>query len=246
MELGRYLVEAVVFGGQSPNQLARSHPISRSWLFRLLARYRQGGLAAIEPRSHRPKSCPHQVDPEMEAAILELRRELTKAGFDAGPQTILHHLAERFPKPPSRATVWRILKRHGLITPQPHKRPQASFTRFQADLPNQLWQGDLTLWNLADGSQVEILNLIDDHSRLLIASQVLARFKAADVLRSFLTAAQTWGPPHPYSPTMAPSSPLTLAAAKWCWSPNWSVWACRPNIRRPTTPRPAARLSRSS
>jgi len=38
MELGRFLVEAVVLGGQSPNQLARTHPISRSWLFRLLAR----------------------------------------------------------------------------------------------------------------------------------------------------------------------------------------------------------------
>ena len=37
MEMGRYLVEAVVFGGQSPNQLARIHPTSRSWLFRLLA-----------------------------------------------------------------------------------------------------------------------------------------------------------------------------------------------------------------
>lgn len=195
MELGRYLVEAVVFGGQSPNQLARSHPISRSWLFRLLARYRQGGFAAIESRSHRPQTCPHQVDPEIAAAILELRHELTSAGFDAGPQTILHHLAERFSKLPSRTTVWRVLKRQGLITPQPHKRPKASFTRFEADLPNQLWQGDLTLWNLADGSPVEILNLIDDHSRLLIASEVLAGFKAADVLRSFLTAAEIWGLP---------------------------------------------------
>jgi transposase InsO family protein len=195
MEIGRYLVEAVVFGGQSPNQLARSHPISRSWLFRLLARYRQGGLAAIEPRSHRPKSCPHQVGSELEAAILELRRELTSAGFDAGPQTILHHLAERFPNLPSRATVWRVLKRHGLVTPQPHKRPKASFTRFEADLPNQLWQGDLTLWNLADGAPVEILNLIDDHSRLLLASDVLPRFKAADVLRSFIAAANAYGLP---------------------------------------------------
>ena len=40
MELGLYLVEAVVLRGQSPNQLARSHPISRSWLIRLLARCR--------------------------------------------------------------------------------------------------------------------------------------------------------------------------------------------------------------
>ncbi|MBJ7605249.1 MAG: hypothetical protein JF885_02890 [Candidatus Dormibacteraeota bacterium] len=92
---------------------------------------------------------------------------------------------------PSVATIWRVLSRNGPVIPQPHKRPKSSFLRFEADLPNQLWQGDLTLWVLADGTQVEILNLIDDHSRLLLASDVLTRFKAADVLHSFL-AASLW------------------------------------------------------
>ena len=54
MERARYLVEAVVLGGESPNKLARSHGVSRSWLFELLRRYREGGWPAIEPRSRRP------------------------------------------------------------------------------------------------------------------------------------------------------------------------------------------------
>ena len=62
MDLGRFLVEAVVVGGASPSELARSHPVSRSWLFRLLARYRQGGYAALEPGSRRPKSHPSKTD----------------------------------------------------------------------------------------------------------------------------------------------------------------------------------------
>jgi hypothetical protein len=33
MDLGRFLVEAVVVSGASPSELARSHPISGSWLF---------------------------------------------------------------------------------------------------------------------------------------------------------------------------------------------------------------------
>jgi transposase InsO family protein len=195
MDLGRYLVEAVVLGGLSPNQLARTHPISRSWLFRLLARYRQGGLAAIEPRSHRPKSCPHQVSPEIEAAILELRAELSAAGFDAGPQTILHQLTTRFNQAPSRTTIWRVLKRHGLITPQPHKRPKASFVRFEAELPNEMWQTDSTHWLLADASDVEILNLIDDHSRFCLASVACSTVKAADALQAFYSAAESHGYP---------------------------------------------------
>src|SRR3977135_2586242 len=100
----------------------------------LLARYRRDGPAGLEPRSHRPASCPHQVDQALVQPILELRHQLAAAGFDAGPQTILHHLTSRFPSPPSRVTVWRILKRQGLITPEPHKRPRASFVRFQPQL----------------------------------------------------------------------------------------------------------------
>jgi len=64
MDRGRFLVDAVVLGGASPTQLARSHPISESWLFRLLARYRAGGYPALEPRSRRPKSSPRQTSPE--------------------------------------------------------------------------------------------------------------------------------------------------------------------------------------
>lgn len=93
MLLARFLVEAVVFGKQSPNQLAREYPISRSWLFELLARYRREGPSALEPRTRRRASSPNQISQAVVDAILELRAELSAAGLDAGPQTILHHLA---------------------------------------------------------------------------------------------------------------------------------------------------------
>src|SRR5437879_3973583 len=195
MSLGGYVVDAVLLESRSPAELAKQHRISRSWIYQLLARFREGGYLALEPRSRRPHSCAHQVDAETEATILRLRQALIDAGHDAGAQTIAHHLVPLVPKVPAVATIWRILSRHGLVAPQPHKRPKSSFIRFQADLPNQLWQADLTLWHLADGSEVEILNILDDHSRLLLASDTLARFKAADVLRSFLAAGQTHGLP---------------------------------------------------
>jgi transposase InsO family protein len=195
MQLARFLVEAVVLGKQSPNRLVREHPISRSWFYELLARYRRDGPAALEPRSHRPASCPHQVDQTVIQAILELRAGLAAAGLDAGPQTILNHLAGRVEKPPSRVTVWRVLKRNGLIAPEPHKRPKASFIRFEADLPNELWQTDATEWHLANSSKVEILNLIDDHSRLCLASVAVPTVKAADAVHMFYSAVEEFGPP---------------------------------------------------
>ena len=195
MDLGRFLVEAVVVSGASPNQLARSHPISRSWLFRLLARYKQGGLGAVEPRSRRPKSSPTRTPADVQQAIVELRQELVTLGVDAGAQTIAHHLAIRLGGAPSRSTIWRILKAEGLITPEPHKRPKSSWNRFQAELPNQLWQADATHWRLANRNEVEILNLIDDHSRFCLASVAYLTIKAADVLEAFTTAGQSYGYP---------------------------------------------------
>jgi hypothetical protein len=113
MGLERYVVDAVLLVGRSPTDIARRHGIARSWLYQLLARYREGGYAALAPRSRRPRSCSHQTPAEVEAAIVALRAELAAAGHDAGPATIAHHLGRRFEAAPAPA----ILRRHGLITP---------------------------------------------------------------------------------------------------------------------------------
>ena len=82
MQMARFLVEAVVLGKQSPNQLVREHPISRSWFYELLARYRRDGPAALEPKSHRPASCPHQIDQAIiEATATDPLVRLTAATF---------------------------------------------------------------------------------------------------------------------------------------------------------------------
>jgi transposase InsO family protein len=195
MGLERYVVDAVVLEGRSPTEIARLHGISRSWLYRLLARYRQGGYPALAPRSRRPHSCSHQTPPLIDAAIVALRAELAAAGHDAGPATIAHHLDRRFEAAPSPATMWRILRRHGLITPQPHKRARSSFVRFEAALPNELWQADTTHWRLADETDVEILDLIDDHSRLCLAAEAFRTVKGADVVCTFLATVAAHGPP---------------------------------------------------
>ena len=195
MGLGRYVVDAIVLEGRSPSELAKEHGISRSWIYELVGRYRQGGYAALEPRSRRPRSCAHRTPPRVEGAILRLRRELLAAGHDAGLHTIAYHLARRAQRVPSVATIWRILRRRGLVTPQPQKRPRSSLIRFQAALPNELWQGDTTHWVLANGTGVEIFDLIDDHSRLALASVVFPTVKAADVVAVFAEAARRYGLP---------------------------------------------------
>ena len=195
MDKARYLVEAHVEEGRSVSELSAMHGVHRSWIYELLARYRAGGYEALAPRSRRPRTCPHKTAEVIEQAIVELRHALSSDGHDAGAHTIAHHLKKRFDEVPSVTTIWRVLKRSGLVETQPQKQPRSSLIRFEADLPNQMWQADFTHWRLADGTEVEILNFEDDHSRLFLASDAYPTVTAHDVVASFQKACDYHGLP---------------------------------------------------
>src|SRR4029450_10194214 len=161
----------------------------------LVARWRAEGDAAFERRSRRAHTSPNATPPATVERVLELRRTLTEAGLDAGADTIVWHLARHHRIEVSRATVYRILRRSGTITPAPNKRPRSSYIRFQADQPNECWQADFTHHRLADGSDVEILCWIDDHSRYAISVTAHRRVTGAIVVNAFAAAIETHGIP---------------------------------------------------
>lgn len=195
MDLARYVVEAVIREGRSYREVARAHGVSKSLVAKVLARYREGGEEAIRPRSKAPHRTPHRTAAELEDRIVEVRKGLTEEGLDAGAATIHYHLSQEGIAPPSVSTIWRVLRRRGFVTPQPHKRPKSSWIRFEAKLPNERWQSDVTTWKLSGGREVEIVNFLDDHSRLITASRVLPTATATRVLQVFRSAVGRWGPP---------------------------------------------------
>jgi transposase InsO family protein len=195
MSKARVVVLEVVSGHLTVTAAARAYGLSRQHIYRLLARYRRGGLQAVDPRSRRPASNPRAAPDEVVAAVVLLREKLTAEGLDAGPVTLQWHLAQQGLATPSTSTIRRILGHHGLITPQPRKRPKSSYHRFAAEQPNECWQSDFTHWNLADGSDIEILNWLDDHSRLLLATTAYRRVAGPDVVASFTATAARYGLP---------------------------------------------------
>jgi transposase InsO family protein len=192
MSLARLVVTAVLVEGRSKAAVGRDYGVSRRWVHELVRRFQAEGEAGLEPRSRRPRASPHQIPEALEQEIVELRKHLSEEGLDAGAHTIAVHLERRHRRSPAPSTIWRVLARRGFVTPQPQKRPRSSFVRFEADQPNERWQADITHWALEDGTDVEILNVIDDHSRLLVGSDARAIFKAADVVACFHQAASTW------------------------------------------------------
>lgn len=188
------LIQAVVVEGLSYGQAAARYGVSKSLVHRLHHRWLVEGDAAFAPRSSRPLSSPNQTSPEITSQILALRDELTGQGLDAGADTLLAHLG-RSNHHPSRATVWRILKRAGQITPQPQKRPRSSFLRFCAERPNQTWQSDFTHWRLTDGTDTEVIGWLDDHSRFLLHLSAHRRINGKTVTDTFTAAAEAHGFP---------------------------------------------------
>jgi transposase InsO family protein len=197
MSLAELVITSVVLEGRSKSEVARDYRISRFWVQQLVHRYEREGAAAFVPRSRRPHANPRAVDTELEDRIIRLRKELSKQGLDAGAETIRIHL-QRDPhitRLPSSSTIWRILTRRGFVTAQPRKRPKSAGTRFQAAMPNERWQADTTHWQLADGTSVEILNIIDDHSRLALTCQARPSMTGPDVLACFRKAFTRHGIP---------------------------------------------------
>jgi transposase InsO family protein len=193
--MGRYLVEAHLREGRPVAELAAAHGVDRSWIYKLLARYRAEGDAGPVPRSRRPQHSPARLGTEVEEEIVLLRKQLSEEGLDAGAVTIHWHLSRHREAVPSVSTIWRVLNRRGFVTPQPRKRPRSSYIRFQADLPNECWQSDMTHWALGDGTHVEIVNFLDDHSRLCVGSKAVAVTRATDVAEIFAAAVDSHGVP---------------------------------------------------
>jgi transposase InsO family protein len=188
------LIKAVTVQGLSYRQVADRYGVSKSLVYKLHHRWLTEGDAAFQPRSTRPRALPSRTPDTVRDRVIQLRLELTAAGHDAGADTICEHLHREHIRI-SRVTVWRILKASGRVTPQPQKRPRSSWQRFTADRPNELWQSDFTHVGLMDGTDVEVIGWLDDHSRYLLHLSAHRRVTGRTVTDTFTYAASEHGYP---------------------------------------------------
>jgi putative transposase len=173
------------------------HGVSRSWFRKIRAIARAEGMArAIEPRSTRPAASPNRTSEDMVRLALRIRADLEEAGWDHGPLSVLDRLERTgLENRPSRATLARIFLATGVVQPDPSKKPRSALRRFVYPAPNCLWQIDATEWSLLDGSGCTIFQLIDDHSRLALASLVARSETSAAALQVVTDAIERHGVP---------------------------------------------------
>ena len=193
VELRYQAVLEVVNQGVTVSEVARRFGVTRQTVHRWLRRYAAEGLVGLVDGSARPLSCPHQMSPELEARIVELRR--VQPGW--GPRTIRFRLeAERVVPLPGRSSIYRCLVRHGLIEPEARRRKKADYKRWERSRAMELWQMDIVGGvRLVDGWRASIVSGVDDHSRFVISARVVERATARPVCDALALAMRTHGVP---------------------------------------------------
>lgn len=190
-------VLAVISDGETVTDVAARFGVARQTVHDWLAKYEAGGLENLGDRSHRPRSCPHQIGSEVEVAIARIRT----AHPAWGPRRIAFELgrgglgADRGAVP-SESAVYRALVRLNLIDPGGRRRRDRKWKRWERGAPMELWQMDTVGgFVFADGSRAKALTGLDDHSRFCVSAHLVVRESARRVCEGLTLALRRWGVP---------------------------------------------------
>jgi transposase InsO family protein len=158
----------------SISELCEHYSVSRKTGYKWIDRYLTHGPAGLEELSRRPRNCWRQTPDHVVQALLEARRRHPSWGA----KKLLCILAKRhadWPWP-HRATVYDILKRHGLIAPKRRRRRFGHPGRPNTpiDAPNAVWSADFKgHFRTGDGRYCYPLTITDGYSRFLLGCQAL-------------------------------------------------------------------------
>src|SRR5918996_1674018 len=176
--------------GETVGEVCARHEISRASYYRYRRRYLEEGATGLAPRSRRPRSSPGQIEPALEARIVDLRRRHPRWGA----RRIHAELQRAGKEPPAVATIHRALRRNHLVAPQPVRRPKAT-RRFEREVANDLWQIDGTQVKLAEGQPAWVVDCLDDHARFLLAAVACERPTGEAAWACFVSASSAYGLP---------------------------------------------------
>lgn len=183
-------------GEESMAELCRRYGIQRRIGYKWLERFARHGVEGLVDRNRAPRHQPQRTPAEIVARIVELRDEHALWGAPKIRAVLAREQPER--RPPATSTIGEILCDAGLIqgrkkrrrTP-PHSQPLA-----QATGPNEVVSIDFKGWfRTGDGTRVDPLTVIDNHSRYALCCQGLDACDGAHVRAVLETTFRAYGLP---------------------------------------------------
>jgi putative transposase len=163
--------------------------ISRSTILRWVRLYKanNGHLECLYPKDRSDRGECRAMDEETALALIGLRKEMPECKISSLIEQMWARNLVSSGTALNPSTVYRFLHRHDLIKPAgqaPDRR------KFEAELPNDLWQSDVMHGPMVDESgkmrKSYLIAFLDDHSRLV----PYARFYLSERLALYLDALQ--------------------------------------------------------
>ena len=160
--------------------------ISKETIRHWIRLYKSDGLASLIPKDRSDQGRSRAMDDDTCNALIVLRKEM--------PAATVPHLIDQMNRRKlvtpgtvlSSTTVYRFLHGHDLMNLT--RALPVDRRRFEAELPNDLWQSDVMHGPKVqvDGRQKKtyLIAILDDHSRLI----VYGRFYLSETLASYLDA----------------------------------------------------------
>jgi transposase InsO family protein len=186
-------VRSVIADGETVTEVAARFGVARKTVHVWLARYEAAGLEGLADRSHRPRSCPHQMPARVEVALTEMRLAHPRWG----PRRLAFELARTgVESAPSESAAYRALARLGLIDAGARRPRDRKWKRWERGAAMELWQMDIVGgFVLADGRRAKALTGVDDHSRFCVSACVMLRESSQRVCDGLALALRAHGVP---------------------------------------------------
>jgi transposase len=186
-------VMEVLKEGRTVVEVAARYGVSRQSVHNWITRYQEEGIEALANRSSRPRGCPHQMPPELETRVVQMRLAHPRWG----PKTIAFQLERAgVDQVPSPSGIKRALRRRGLVEYGPRRRKKKQYRRWERDWAMELWQMDVVgEILLKDGTELKAVTGVDDHSRYCVSAKLVRRATSRAVCDALLQALERHGVP---------------------------------------------------
>ena len=160
-------------------KICATQNVSRETVYTIKARYISFGKESLrdKPVGRRPD----KISKTDRRRIIELR---LSRGY--GP-CLIEHLTGI-----SHNKIYKVLVERGLIVPNPRKRRQRKWVRWERSHSNSLWQTDFK-W--VDESHKWLCAYLDDHSRLITAASYLEAATTHNALQLLYEGIEKYGKP---------------------------------------------------
>ncbi len=177
-ERKREVIELVRRSPVAKKQTLAELGLSASTYYRWQRRYREQGEVGLVDRRPQPGTIWNRLRPEEEQAIL--RTALREP--DHSPREIACWISDNEGFTISESTVYRVLKRHGLVREvNVEGFPASQEYRVKTTRVNEQWQSDGSYFFVVGWGWYYLISVLDDYSRMILAWELKTDMTAASI-----------------------------------------------------------------